>query len=375
MNWVHIRLEKRLDIPRWLIFVVPVVSVVAALLFIALLFRILGVNPLVAYQRIFTGAFGSLYGLSETLTKAIPLILCGVGLAVSFRARVYNIGAEGQLLMGAIAATWVALFVPGIPDPLRLPAMFVAGALAGALWALIPGLLKAKLRQDEVLTSLMLVYIASELVNHLVYGPWKGAQEWGFPYTDKFPPSAIIPRLGTTRIHYPTLILAVLAVVLAYIFIQRTRWGFEIRVTGENPEAARYAGMNYLRTVLLVIGISGALAGIAGVGEVAGIHGRLRYPQGISPGYGFTAIIVAWLARLNPLAVLLTGFLISGLLVGGDAIQLALNLPAATVHLFNGVILLFVLSGDLFTRYRVRVEFPGRAVPVRAVRPSVEAKE
>lgn len=372
MNSLRIRLEKRLDAPHWLNVAAPVLSVVAALLVIAVLFRIVGVNPLVAYGRIFTGAFGSLYGLSETVTKAIPLLLAGVGLAVAFRARVYNIGAEGQLLVGAICATWVALFVPGIPDPLRLPAMFVAGALGGALWALVPPLLKARLRIDEVLTSLMMVYIASELVNHLVYGPWKGPGEWGFPYTDKFPLSAQLPRLGTTRIHYPTLILGLLAAVLADIFIRRTRWGFEIRVTGENPQAAHYAGMNYLRTVVLVMAISGMLAGIAGVGEVAAIHYRLRYPQGISPGYGFTAIIVAWLARLSPVGVILTSFLIGGLLVGGDAIQIAMGLPSATVYVFNGVILLFVLAGDLFTRYRVRVEFPGRAPAVSRVRPETE---
>jgi len=208
--------------------------------------------------------------------------------------------------------------------------MFLAGALGGAAWAMIPAVLKARLGIDAVLTSLMTVYIASELVNHLVYGPWKGPGEWGFPYTDKSPIAAQLPRLGVTRIHYPTLMLALLAAVLAYLLVQRTRWGFEIRVTGENPDAARYAGMNYLRTVMLVMALSGALAGMAGVGEVAGIHYRLRYPQGISPGYGFTAIIVAWLARLNPLGVILTSLLIGGLLVGGDAIQLK-GLPAATV--------------------------------------------
>jgi ABC-type uncharacterized transport system permease subunit len=369
----RIRLEKRMDTPRWLSVATPILSVLAALLVIAVIFGLLGVNPLVAYGRIFTGAFGSLYGLSETVTKAIPLMLAGVGLAVAFRARVYNIGAEGQLLVGAICATGVALFVPGIPDGLRLPAMFVVGALGGALWALVPAVLKARLRIDEVLTSLMTVYIASELVNYLVYGPWKGLYESGFPYSDKFPPAAQIPRIGITRIHYPTLILALLAAVLAYILVQRTRWGFEIRVTGDNPEAARYAGMDYLRTVMLVMALSGALAGMAGVGEVAGIHYRLRYPQGISPGYGFTAIIVAWLARLNPLGVILTALLIGGLLVGGDAIQLAMGLPSATVYLFNGMILLFVLGGDLFTRYRIRMEFPGRAAaaPVRLEREEV----
>jgi len=356
-SWPHLRVEKRLTVPRWLESLSLFLSLLLALAVIAVLFRALGVDPIVAYQRIFRGAFGSLYGLSETTVKAIPLMLAGVGLTIAFRARVYNIGAEGQLLAGAICATGLALVFPDLPGWILLPGMFLIGFLGGAVWALVPALLKARFRVDEVLSSLMMVYIASELVNYLVYGPWKGASEMGFPYTDKFSPSAQLPRLFNTRIHYPTLILGLVMAALAYLFIQRTKWGFEIRVTGENPEAARYAGMNYLRTALLVMLLSGGLAGLAGVGEVAGIHHRLRYPQGVSPGYGFTAIIVAWLARLSPLAVVVTAFLVGGLLVGGDAIQVALGLPVATMYLFNGVILLFVLGGDLLTRYRIRMEW------------------
>ncbi len=350
---LSLRLERRLTTPRWLDFLAPVVSLLLALVVIAALFRVLGVDPVVAYQRIFRGAFGSLYGLSETVVKSIPLMLCGVGLTLAFRARVYNIGAEGQLLMGAICATGLALAFPDLPAWVLLPGMFIVGFVGGALWGLIPGFLKARFRVDEVLTSLMLVYIASHLVNYLVYGPWKGESERGFPYTEKFSAAAQLPRLGLTRIHYPTLILAVVLAILAYLLLTRTRWGYEIRVTGENPEAARYAGMDYLKIVLLVMALSGGLAGLAGVGEVAGIHHRLRYPQGISPGYGFTAIIVAWLARLNPLAAVVASLLLGGLLVGGDAIQVALGLPVATIHIFNGVILLFVLGGDVLTRYRI----------------------
>jgi len=356
-SWLHLRIEKRLVVPRWLNFLTPVLSLALALAIIAVLFRALGVDPLVAYQRIFRGAFGSLYGLSETTVKAIPLMLIGVGLTIAFRARVYNIGAEGQLLIGAICATGLALTHPDLPAWILLPGMFVLGFLGGALWAVIPALLKVRFKVDEVLSSLMMVYIASDLVNYLVYGPWKGASEMGFPYTEKFSPSAQLPRLFDTRIHYPTLVLAMVLAILAYLLMQRTKWGFEIRVTGENPEAARYAGMNYLKMVLLVMVLSGGLAGLAGAGEVAGIHHRLRYPQGISPGYGFTAIIVAWLARLNPLAVIITAPLLGGLLVGGDAIQVALGLPVATIYVFNGLILLFVLGGDLFTHYHIRLEW------------------
>ncbi|MEW6566920.1 MAG: ABC transporter permease [Chloroflexota bacterium] len=352
-----LELQKRLASPRWLQTLAPFLSLLLALLAIGILFAALGIPPLFAFQRFLEGAFGSSYGLSETVVKSIPLILSGVGLSLAFRARCWNIGAEGQLLIGATCATALALAYPQWPRAVLLPAMFLAGFVGGGLWALIPAVLKARWRIDEVVTSLMLVYISSNLVNHLVYGPWKGREEMGFPYTSKFALSAQLPRLGWTRIHYPTLVLGLLVAVLVYILITRTRWGYEIRVTGENPEAARFAGMSYLKTLVLVMLLSGGLAGLAGVGEVAGIHYRLRYPEGISPGYGFTAIIVAWLARLNPLGAILTSFLLGGLLVGGDALQVALGLPAATIFVFNGTILLFVLAGDLLARYRIRVKW------------------
>ena len=350
-----IEVEKRLTSPRWLQVLAPFLSLLLALLAIGIIFLALGVNPLFAYGQIFQGAFGSAYGLSETVVKSIPLMLSGVGLALAFRARFWNIGAEGQLLIGATCATALALAYPEWPKLVLLPGMFLAGFVGGALWGLIPAVLKARWRVDEVITSLMMVYIASNLVNHLVYGPWKGPEERGFPYTSKFSTAAQLPRLAWTRIHYPTLVLALVLAVMIYVLIRQTKWGYQIRVTGENPVAARYAGMSYLKTVFLVMVLSGGLAGLAGVGEVAGIHHRLRYPEGISPGYGFTAIIVAWLARLNPLGAVLTSFLLGGLLVGGDAIQVSLRLPAATIFVFNGTILLFVLGGDLIARYRIRI--------------------
>ena len=199
------KIERRLEPSRVLQVAAPVLSLLLALGAIAVVFGALRVNPLVAYREIFRGAFGSLYGLSETVTKTIPILLVGVGLVLAYRAQVWNIGAEGQLLMGAIAATGVALHFP------NLPAMFVAGFLAGALWALIPAVLKAWSRVDEVLTSLMLVYVAGEAVNFLIYGPWKGAQSRGFPLTDEFAEAAQLPVIGWSRIHYPTLILALVA--------------------------------------------------------------------------------------------------------------------------------------------------------------------
>lgn len=356
MNIPRIRFEKRLSSPSWLPAASLIVSLLLAMLTIAVIFQLLGVNPFVAFQRIFRGGFGSVYGLQETLTKSIPLILAGVGLTLAFRGRMYNIGAEGQLLMGAVFATGVSRMFPDWSSYLLLPAMFIAGFLGGALWAAVPAVLKTRFRVDEVLTSLMLVYVANEAVKFLVYGPWRGTDTRGFPITDEFPAAAHIPTIVGTRIHYPTLILAILLAVLIYLLLFRSKLGYEIRVTGENPDAARYAGMDYMKIALVVMLISGGLAGLAGTGEVAGIHYRLRPPEAISPGYGFTAIIVAWLARLNPLAAILTAFLLGGLLVGGDAIQIALNLPAATVQIFNGVILFFVIASELFNQYKLRLE-------------------
>ncbi len=356
MGW-RIRFERRMTVSPLVSLAAIVVSLVLALLVIAVVFRIFGLDPVETYRRMFRGAFGSTYGLSETLVKTIPLLITGVGLSVAFRALVWNIGAEGQLLMGAVAATWIALFVmPDAPAWILIPSMFIAGFIAGAIWALIPAFLKAKYQTNEVITTLMMVYIASEFVNYLVYGPWKGAQEWGFPYSDKFPAAAQLPVLGTTRVHYPTLILALALAGLMYLLMMRTRVGYEIRVVGENPTAARYAGINHMRVILMVMLISGGLAGLAGVGEVAGVHHRLRVAQGISAGYGFTAIIVAWLGRLNPLAVIVSSFLFGGLLVGGDTLQVALQLPVATIQLFNGVILFFVLAAEVLTRYTIRIE-------------------
>ena len=352
----RVRIERRLDTSPSVQIGAVIFSLVCAFVVIALIFYFLGVNPLNAYRRIIIGGFGSIYGLSESLTKSIPLLLGGVGLALAFRARVYNIGAEGQILMGAIVGGGIGLALPNLPRGLLLTMMFVGGFVGGAIWGFIPAFLKTRFRVDEVLTSLMLVYVASDLVKYLVYGPWRGPEQRGFPYSSPFSLSAQLPHIGITRIHYPTLIIALIAVVFVYVLLQYTKFGYEIRVVGENPPAGRYAGMNVDRVVLFVLILSGGLAGLAGVGEVAGIHARLGPPEGISPGYGFTAIIVAWLARLNPILTILTAFFMGGLLVGGDAIQTALNLPSATIFVFNGVILFFVIAAEWITNYRLSLE-------------------
>lgn len=331
-----------------------VASLAAGIVIVGIIFAANEVDPFFAMRKIFGGSFGSLYGFKETVTKAIPLLLIGTGLSLAFRGKFWNIGAEGQLLAGAMIATWVALKLgPTASRHIVIPLMFLGGFLGGGLLGLLPAIFKIKFRINEIISTLMLNYIVAEFIQYLIVGPWKGETQFGFPYTDDFAEAAKLRLISASRIHYATLIIAVVAVVLLTIMLYKTRTGYEIRVSGENPDAARYAGINFFRSALLMMLISGGLAGLAGVGEVAGIHYHLSYPYTISSGYGFTAIIVAWLARLNPAFVPFSALFFSGILVGGDAIQISLGLPAATVNIVNGVLLFSLITGEFFLRNRV----------------------
>lgn len=337
-------------------------SLLAGLVVISIIFLIAGVNPLYAISEIFLGSFGSLYGFKETLTKAIPLILIGAGLTLAFRAKFWNIGAEGQMLMGAIFATWVGLrFGETLPPYIIVPLIFMAGFIGGGLWGIIPAILKIKYSINEVVSTLMLNYICAEILTMLIVGPWKGKARFGFPGTDNLPDSAILGLIPGSRIHYATLILAVACAIVLCLVVYKTRFGYETRVVGENPDAGKYAGINFLKTSLILMAISGGLAGLAGVGEVAGIHHYLGYPAAISSGYGFTAIIVAWLAKLNPFYAIISGIFFAGILVGGDAIQISLGLPAATVEIVNGTLLVFLIMGDYFLNHKVTLQFSNKA--------------
>lgn len=328
---------------------IVILSLLSGLLVIGIIFIIKGVNPFFAIGKIFTGSFGSLYGIKETITKAIPLILTAGGLTLVFRAKFWNIGAEGQLVLGAAGATWVGLNIgPYAPSWITIPLMLSAGFTCGAFWALIPALLKIRFNINEVISTLMLNYVAAEIIKFLVVGPWKGATKYGFPYTDDIPQTVVFGVIPGSRIHYLTLIIALIIIAVLFFLMFKTRTGYEIRVIGENREAARYAGIDYVKSIIIIMLISGGVAGLAGVGEIAGIHHRLTYPEQISAGYGFTAIIVAWLAKLNPLLVIVAAVFFAGILVGGDAIQISLGLPAATVGIFNGIILFFLITGDFF---------------------------
>jgi len=336
-------------------FMVLILSLLAGLVAVGIVFLLKGVNPFFAIGEIFIASFGSMFGFKETLTKAVPLILIGSGLALAYRAKFWNIGAESQLLSGAICGTWVGLnWGPHLPGFMIIPLMFLAGFIGGALWGMVPALFKVKFGINEVISTLMLNYIAAEFVKYLVVGPWKGATKYGYPYTDDLPDQAILHHLPNSRISLFLIILAIATALILCFIVFKTRFGYEIRVIGENTEAARYAGINFFKTTLLMMAISGGVAGFAGVGELASIHHHLSYPETISAGYGFTSIIVAWLGRLNPAFAILSGLFFAGIIVGGDAIQMSMNLPAATVQVFNGLILVFLIMGDFFLSHKVR---------------------
>lgn len=347
------RIERDPEPPGTWIFVVSMLAIFAAFLVAGIIFWAYGVNPVHAYVSIARDTLGDPRAVPEIFRPMIPLLLAGIGLVLAFRAQFYNIGAEGQLLAGAVAATGIALFLP-VPDLWVLPVMFAGGFVAGALWGLLPSLLRLRLNVNEVITTLMMNYIALYLVSWLVTGPWKGPSVRGFAYTDTFRNSAWLPLIPGTRIHWPTLALGVVLAGAFAFLLNRTRLGFEIRVQGQNPEAARYAGINTLRTTLVVMLLSGGAAGLAGVGEVAGVHHKLLDPNQVSLGYGYAAIIVAWLARGNPLATIITAALFGLIYSSGDVMKVSLQMPFRVTDVFNGLILFFLIGSERLLYYRVR---------------------
>ena len=346
-----IAFEPRDVAARWTSWAVPAASILAAFIVGAAVLALAGVDPLAAYGELLGDPFGSGFGLTETLVKATPLILTGLAVLLPARMRLWNIGAEGQFQLGAIGAAAVALFTPLGRSPAAVPAVLLAGMAAGAAWCLVPAALRAWLRVNETITTLLLNYVALLFVDSLIYGPWKDPAGRGFPLSATFPAAAKLPVLiPETRVHLG-LLLALAAAVAVAIVLGRTRWGLEIRVIGDNPVCARYAGIDLVRNTLVVMGVAGALAGLAGAGEASAIAGRLQ--RGLSPGYGYTGIIVAWLAKLNPIAAVLVAVLLGGLFLGGDALQISLGLPIAVVYMLQGLIFFFVLGGEVIVAYRV----------------------
>lgn len=325
----------------------PVLGGLMGLLIGAVMILIAGANPLTAYGVVLRGAFGGVRQLTETAIKAAPLLLVGLGLTAAFRSRVWNIGGEGQFYMGALLGGVVALFLPTLPRPLLLLTMLLAGALGGALWALIPGVLKIKRGMNEIISTLMLNYIAILLMQYLVRGP---LQEPGgyLPVSAQLSPVTRLPVLiPGTRIHIGVLI-AVLFIPVVYGLLWHTPLGFRLRATGSRASVARYAGMNVARITLFALSFSGALAGLAGIIEVSTLHTRLK--GDISGGYGFSAILVALLGRMHPLGVAAAAIFFSALIIGAQSMHIVLGLPAALADAIQAVIVLSVLAADAIAR-------------------------
>ena len=353
---MRLRAEKRIDAPAWMNVAVTLLSVLFAFVAGGVFLYSQGVSPFEAYALILQSAFGSAYDLSETVVKTLPLAMVSLAVMLCFTMLIWNIGAEGQALIGALAAAAMVRYFPIDNKVAMLSLMALAAAVAGGLWAGIAGFLKAKWNVNEIISTLMLNYIAIRLLEYFVYGPWRDPSSLGFPMTAPFIDAARLPQLWGTRIHMGLYAVLILTVVM-WVLVGKTRWGYEIRVMGNNARAAHYAGMNYARSVVLVMFLSGAIAGVAGMCEVSGLQGRLQ--AGFSAQYGYTAIIVAWLSHLNPLLSLVVAFLMGALLVGGEALQIGMRLPLASAMILQGLILFFVLGGEFFHTYRIRLDFGG----------------
>jgi ABC-type uncharacterized transport system permease subunit len=330
----------------------PLIAIGLTLVTTFVVFTLYGIDPLRGLTVYFIAPLTEGWSREELVVKATPLILIAAGLAVGYVSNNWNIGAEGQFTIGAIVGSALPVMLPDFQNAATLPLMLVLGALGGAAYAMIPALLKVRFNTNEILTSLMLVYVASLFLDWIVRGPWRDPRAYGFPNTIGFSEAASIPFIGSGRLNASAIIALVVVLVLALVFA-RTLKGFEIRVLGESPRAGAFAGFSAKRMTIFAFAVSGALAGLAGIMEVASVIGKLQ--PVISPGYGFTAIIVAFLGRLNPIGILIAGFVIALTYLGGEAVQSGLGVSARMAQVLQGVLLFYVLACDSFILYRMRL--------------------
>ncbi|OHD82002.1 MAG: hypothetical protein A3J97_05375 [Spirochaetes bacterium RIFOXYC1_FULL_54_7] len=329
---------------------IPFLGVIAALLISAIILLFLKTNPIVAYSAMFQGAFGSVNGWSQSLVKATPLLLVGLGVCIAFRASVINVGGEGQIILGALAGTWFALTFPDLPRFILIPGCMTAGFLAGAFWGLIPGFLKARYKVNEILSTIMMNSIALQFMNFLLQGPMmdpEGIKAGTFlAQSARLPPTSWLARLIPRTMLHSGVYVALIFAILVYIFLWRTTIGYQIRAVGLNPRASRYSGINVPFNQMLSLTIAGGLSGLAGVIEVMGVHRRIL--EGLTGGYGFTGIVAALLGSLHPLGMLPASVLFGGLLVGANTMQRAVQIPAALINAILGLIVLFVSGSALW---------------------------
>ncbi len=356
---MQIRFEKKLEPSRKMLFATPILVVVLTMILGAIVFSILGYDGLGAVREIFLTPLTNSLKWQDLAVKAAPLIIIGVGLSIGYRANVWNIGAEGQYIAGGLAATGMALLTHNMSGWYLLPLMGVAGMLGGMAWVFLPALLRTKLKVNEILTSLMLTYVAIQLLNYLIFGPWKSPTAFGQPQTVLFNDWQILPYIIKGTIVQAGAPIAVLIAIMAWIIMSKSVFGFQVRTVGSAPNAARYGGFSENKTIWLVLLISGGLAGLAGMLEVAGPFNRM-VPQ-FPTSYGFTAIIVAFLGRLHPIGVLIAGVVLAITFVGGEIAQTTIGLPNAAVGLFQAMMLFLLLAGDVLVRYNIKIVRARRA--------------
>ena len=348
-----IKVEKRNDVPTTLYFLTPFIAIFLTIIGGGIIFYFLGFNPIEALKFFFVTPISNLYGFSELLLKATPLCLIAIGLSFCFKSNNWNIGAEGQLTFGAIVGGGVALLFYDQEGFYILPTIIIAGALGGMFFALIPAVLKTYFNTNEILVSLMLVYVSKLLLDYLVVGPWSNPEGFNFPETRQFSSSARMPLLFEgLRIH-AGIFLALLAVMLSWFVLYKTYLGFQIKVSGLSLKTAKYAGFKGKTMILVVFMISGACAGLAGVGEITGPIGQLH--RMISPDYGFTAIIVAFLGRLNPFGIIFASLIVALTYLGAETAQIFLQIPKYTGQVFQGMILFFLLASDYLLFFKIKI--------------------
>ena len=335
----------------------PILSIFLTVFFGLLIFTFLGYNPLETLYQVFLSPFSRIDRISDIFVKACPLVIVGTGLMLCFRANVWNIGAEGQFIMGTLLAGSFALLFPSVETKFFIFIMIVIGFIGGALWAFIPAILKTKLNVNEILVSLMLVYVAMLFIDFIVRGPLRDPMSFGFPLSKPYPDGAIInkipfPGIGYLgQLHYGILLILLL-IPISWLFLNKTLSGFKINVLGSAPKAAKFAGFKQNTITITVLLLSGGLAGVAGVIEVSANIGQLQ-PE-VSFGYGFTAIIVAFLGRLNPIGILFAGIIIATVKLGADNAQMSMGIPKVVTGLFEGILLFFLLTGETLQKYKIK---------------------
>ena len=349
---MQFRLEKRQEPSQLMVYATPVAAVLLTMIVGAIIFSLIGYDGIGAVREIFLTPLTNSYKWQDLGIKAAPLIIIGVGLSIAYRANVWNIGAEGQYVMGGLAGTWVALATYGMTGPWILPLMILAGVVGGALYAAIPAFFKVRLNVNEILTSLMLTYASVQLIYYLIRAPWKDPMGMGFPQTRLFSEAARLPTVIPGTIVHLGVPIAILVALVAWFIMSRSVFGYQMKVVGAAPHAARYGGFSESKTIWLAMLVSGGLAGLAGVLEVAGPFQRMV--PGFPTNYGFTAIIVAFLGRLNPLGVIFAGIVMAITFVGGEVAQTTIGLPNAATGIFQAMVLFFLLAGDILVRYRLR---------------------